>query len=364
MKVPFVDFAPMHKAIRQSIRDAFTEVYDKNWFIGGEHCGSFEENFARFCGVPHCIGCGNGLDALHLILTAAGIGKGDEVIVPAQTFIATALAVTYAGARPVYVDIEPQYYALDPSKIESAITPKTKAIIMVHLYGQVGRLQEVSAIAQRHGLMLIEDAAQAHGALYQGKKAGSLGRASGFSFYPGKNLGALGDAGAVCTNDPALADRVRALGNYGSHQKYLHEYQGFNSRLDEVQAAFLDVKLKYLEQWQQEREKIAQRYLEEIQNPHIQLPKKNPDGRHAWHIFAIQTTERTKLEQWLDEKGIGHQVHYPVAMHLHQAYQELGYREGDFPVAEKSASHELSLPIYIGMSREQIDYVIDAVNRF
>lgn len=364
MKIPFADFAPMHGEIRSQMIKTFEHVYDEGWFIGGEYCDSFEKNFANYCGVSHCIGCGNGLDALHMILLAAGIGAGDEVIVPAQTYIATALAVTYSGAKPVYVDIESEYYSLDPSKLEQAITPKTKAVILVHLYGQIGRFDEISAIAKAHNLMLIEDAAQAHGALYKGRKAGSLGAAAGFSFYPGKNLGALGDSGAVCTVSESLADQIRALANYGSRKKYIHEYKGFNSRLDTLQAALLDVKLTCLDRWHADRERIAKKYLAGIKNPLIKLPAVNPDGRHAWHLFAILTEQRTQLEKWLDEHNIGHQVHYPVAMHLHQAYRDLGFHEGDFPVAEQNAAQELSLPIYYGMTDEQIDYVIKTINAF
>jgi len=364
MVIPFADFGPMHSEVRTEIIRKFEEIYDRGWFIGGENCIAFEKHFAEFCNVPYCVGCGNGLDALHMILLGLGIGAEDEVIVPAQTYIATALAVTYAGAKPVYVDIEPQYYALDPEKLEAAITPRTRAVIMVHLYGQVGRLAEVKAITQKHGLTLIEDAAQAHGAEYHGQRAGSLGDAAGFSFYPGKNLGALGDAGSVCTTSAELADHVRTLSNYGSHKKYVHEYKGFNSRLDELQAGLMDVKLTCLERWLRERERIAYRYLAEIKNPKVKLPTFNPDGRHAWHLFAVLVEDRAGMEAHLDQYGISHQIHYPFAMHQHQAYRDLGYRQGDFPVAEMSATQELSLPIYYGMTEEQINYVISAVNEF
>lgn len=364
MKIPFVDFAPMHTEIRQEMMDTFAQTYDNGWFIGGAPCSDFEAQFAAYTHTDYCVGCGNGLDGLHMMLTAAGIGAGDEVIVPAQTYIATALAVTYAGATPVYVDIEPQYYALDPEKLEAAITPKTKAIMMVHLYGQVGRWDEVEAIAERHGLLIFEDAAQCHGATYKGRMAGSLGVASEFSFYPGKNLGALGDAGAVCTNDAALADKVRAYGNYGSREKYKHEFKGVNSRLDTVQAALLRVKLKYLDKWLAARQQIAERYLKGIANPLITLPAVNPDATHAWHLFAVLVEDREAFLKYLDEHGVAHQCHYPVAMHLHEAYRDLGYKEGDFPVAERSAAQEVSLPLYYGMTDEQIDYVIAAVNSF
>ena len=364
MMIPFSDFGPMHREIHEEMTQAFENVYNRGWFIGGQDCADFEKHFAEYCNAPYCVGCGNGLDALHLILKAANIGAGDEVIVPAQTYIATALAVTYAGATPVLVDIEPDYYSLDPAKVEAAITPRTKAIMLVHLYGQIGYLEEIEAIAKKHNLLLIEDAAQAHGAKYKGRIAGSLGDAAGFSFYPGKNLGALGDAGAVCTKSAELADVVRATSNYGSRQKYVHEFKGVNSRLDTLQAALLDVKLQHLDKWHEGRMYVASRYLAEIKNPKIKLPALNPDGVHAWHLFAVLCSDRDALKAHLEANGVSYQVHYPVAMHLHPAYRDLGYQEGDFPVAEQNAREELSLPIYYGMTDEQISYVIDVVNRF
>ena len=364
MEVPFADFSPMHNEIRRDLEDAFKTVLDRNWFIQGENCAAFEKSFAEYCGARYCVGCGNGLDSLHMILKAFGIGSGDEVIVPAQTFIASALAVTYAGALPVCVDIEPDYFALDPEKLEAAITERTKAILVVHLYGQIGYWDEIAAIAKQHGLLLIEDAAQAHGAKYKGKRAGSLGDAAGFSFYPGKNLGALGDAGGICTDSEQVAQYVRAYGNYGSSVKYHHEYKGVNSRLDELQAAFLLKKLVHLDTWRADRARIAERYLSGIRNPRIVLPKKNPDAEHVWHIFPILTPERASLAQHLDEQGVGHQCHYPVPTHLHQAYGYLGYSRGSFPVAEMAADRELSLPMFYGMTERQIDHVIDTVNRF
>lgn len=364
MRVPFADFVPMHNEIRTGLEQAFRQVLDNSWFVQGENCTVFENAFAAYCGAAHCVGCGNGLDALHMILEAAGIGSGDEVIVPAQTFIATALAISYAGAKPVCVDIEPNYFSIDPQKLEAAITPRTRAIIMVHLFGQIGRWDEVAAVAQKHGLLLIEDAAQAHGAMYKGRHAGALGDAAGFSFYPGKNLGALGDAGAVTTNNVHIANMVRMLGNYGSKEKYHHQYKGVNSRLDELQAALLAQKLPHLERWNAARTAIAQRYLTGIDNSNIHLPKQNPDSKHAWYVFAVTTPNRAELERYLDEKGIGHQRYYPVPTHLHAAYRDLDYKEGDFPAAEAAAREELSLPLYYGMSEDAIQYVIDAVNSF
>lgn len=362
MKVPFANFRPMHNELRDQAMDAFSKIYENGWFIDGENCSKFENDFASYCSAGMCIGCGNGLDALRLILQAAGIGKDDEVIVPAQTFIATALAVTYVGAKPVYVDIEPEFFCIDPDKLEAAITRATKAVIMVHLYGQVGRFDEVAAIAKAHNLMIIEDAAQAHGAVYRGRRAGSLGDAAGFSFYPGKNLGALGDSGAVCVSDRQLGELIRMLRNYGSRKKYVHEYKGCNSRLDELQAAVLNLKLAYLDRWTQDRRRIAKLYLDGIKNPSVKLPAVNKDGSPVWHIFAIQVGEREKFQGYLKEQGIDTQIHYPTAMHLHPAYQELGYRKGDFPVAESSAAQELSLPMYYGMTNEEIEYVIHCIN--
>lgn len=364
MKIPFADFTPMHEEVHGEMSGAFESVYKEGWFIQGKNCASFEKNFAEYCGTKFSVGCGNGLDALHMILLALGIGQEDEVIVPAQTYIATGLAVTYAGAKPVYVDIEPEYYALDPEKIEAAITEKTKAIMLVHLYGQIGRFDEIKAIADRQDLFLIEDAAQAHGAEYKGMRAGSLGVAAGFSFYPGKNLGALGDAGGVTTSDADVVDKVKAYANYGSRKKYMHDYKGFNSRLDELQAALLDVKLKNLDRWLADRTRAAESYLDGINNPRIKLPAKNPDAKHAWHIFAVMADEREKFCAYLDEHEVGHQCHYPVPMHLHKAYTDLGYKEGDFPIAEYTASHEVSLPLYYGMTDEQIEYVIKVVNEY
>lgn len=364
MKIPFSDVTPLHEGMIDEIQAAFGRVLSKEWFIQGENCEAFEKEFAEYCGSRYCIGCGNGLDALHLILKAAGIGAGDEVIVPAQTFIATCLSVTYAGAKPVCVDIEPEFYSLDPEKLEAAITPRTKAVIGVHLYGQVGRWDEISEVARRHQLLLIEDAAQAHGATYRGRKAGHLGDAAGFSFYPGKNLGALGDAGAVCTDSESIADTVGYLRNYGSKKKYVHRYQGVNSRLDELQASFLRAKLPHLDEWGKERSRIAQRYLSEIRNTLIHLPAVNPHSSHAWHIFAIQTPYRDQLREWLLRHEISCQVHYPTPIHLHDAYQELGYHIGDFPVAEKAAKEELSLPLYYGMTEDQVEAVVKAINAF
>lgn len=365
MEIVFSDIEPMHAEVRDELLRAYEKVFDRGWFIQGEQCGAFEKEYARYVESPHCVGCGNGLDALSLILRAYGVAAGDEVLIPAHTYIATALAVTYAGATPVLTDIEPDYFAMDPQKIEEKITPRTKAIIIVHLYGHIGYFDQVKRIAKEHHLLLIEDSAQAHGAVYKGRyKAGALGDASGFSFYPGKNLGALGDGGAVTTGDAALAARVRKLGNYGSQVKYNHECKGVNSRLDELQAAFLRVKLRRLDHWIENRARTAALYLKLIQNPKIKLPKLNPDSTHGWHIFSILVRDRDRFLGFMQENGIHTNIHYPNPIHLHEAYQDLGYRPGDFPVAESICRTQVSLPIFYGMTESQIAYLTDTVNQF
>ena len=364
MKIPFVSFNAMHNEIKDEIQDAFKRVYEKNWFIQGTECELFEKEFAEYCGAEYAVGCGNGLDALYLVLRAYGIGEGDEVIVPSNTYIATALAVSYTGAVPVFAEPSMETYNIDPELIEATITAKTRAIMAVHLYGQPADMDSIREIAARHDLKVIEDSAQAHGATYKGQRTGSIGDAAGFSFYPGKNLGALGDAGAVTSNDKDLIDKVRALGNYGSDYKYHHIYKGNNSRLDEVQAAFLRVKLKNLDRWNSDRVKTAERYLKEIDNPQIKLPVVRENNTHVYHIFAIRCDRRDELEKYLAEKGIGTNKHYPIPMHLQGAYKELGFGEGDFPNAEEISSTELSIPMYYGMTDDEIGYVIDSLNKW
>lgn len=362
MKVPFSTFEVMHKEIDDEIIQKFQEVYHKNWFIQGTEVEAFEKEYAEYCGAKYCVGCGNGLDALYLVLKAYGIGEGDEVIVPSNTYIATALAVTYTGATPVFVEPTLESYNIDSSKIEKKISSKTKAIMAVHLYGQTAAMDEIKEIAQKYNLKIIEDAAQAHGAMYKGVKTGNLGDAAGFSFYPGKNLGALGDAGAIVTNDKELADKVRALGNYGSDYKYHHIYQGNNSRLDELQAAFLRIKLRNLDRWNANRIETAEKYLAGIHNPNVILPVVEEYGKHVFHIFAIRCDRREELESYLNKKGIGTNKHYPIPMHLQGAYAQLGIPQGALPLAEQISNTELSLPLSYGMTAEEIDYVIDAIN--
>ena len=365
LKVPFVSFETMHKEIRSDLDAVYQAVMDSNYFIQGQACAQFEKEFAEYCGVRYCVGVGNGLDALMLILRAMEIGVGDEVIVPSNTYIATALAVSYVGAKPVFVEPDIDTFNINPDLIEEKITEKTKAIIAVHLQGRPADMDAIITIAKKHNLKVIEDAAQAHGARYKGRMVGSLGDAAGFSFYPGKNLGALGDGGCVTTNNKEIADKVRALGNYGSDYKYHHIYKGVNSRLDEMQAAFLSVKLKHLDKWNEERRRIAARYLSEIHKPLIYLPKASDEElEHVYHVFVIRCKKRDELEAYLKENGIGTLKHYPIPMHLQDAYSDLGLKEGDLPIAEEISKTVLSIPIYYGMTEEQISCVIDIINRF
>ena len=364
MKILFNSFKTAQEEIKEPIYHALECVYERSWYIDGEKKAAFEKNYAYYCGAKQCVGVGNGLDALRLILQGMGIGTGDEVIVPATTFIATALAVTYTGAKPVFVEVDPKLYTIDVDRIEEKISDKTKAIIAVHLYGQCCDMDEIQCIANKHGLKVIEDAAQAHGAMYKGRKAGSLGDAAGFSFYPGKNLGALGDGGAVTTNNKTLADKIRALSNYGSLEKYHHIYQGTNSRLDEIQAAFLNVKLPYLDSWNEWRNKVANRYISEINNPLITLPVKADYSSHVWHIFAVRCKYRDELSKYLKKCGVETAIHYPIAIHLQDAYEDLGLTKGTFPIAEEIAATELSLPMYYGISDDEVAYVIEKINAF
>ena len=364
MSVPFVSFLPMERELDAELRGAFTRVFERSWYIGGSEDERFEKSFADFCGTSHCIGVGNGLDALMLALKALGIGEGDEVIVPSNTYIATALAVTYVGARPVFVEPRLETFNLNPELIEAAITPRTRAIMPVHLYGQACEMDAIMAIAKKHHLYVIEDCAQAHGATWKGQRVGSFGDAAGFSFYPGKNLGALGDAGAVVTNNDELAAKVRALGNYGSDYKYHHIYKGNNSRLDELQAAFLSAKLPHLERMNADRRRIAARYSAEIVNPMVHLPVVLTDCVPVWHIYAVRCDERDALETHLNARGIGTNKHYPIPMHMQECYRDLGLMPGALPIAEEISRTELSLPMYYGMTDDEISAVIEAVNSY
>ena len=364
MNIPFVSFKPMENELDADLRDAFNRVYTNSWYIEGKEDEAFEKAFAEYCTSKFCVGCGNGLDALMLSLKVLGIGAGAEVIVPSNTYIATALAVTYVGAMPVFVEPDIRTYNIDPEKIEQKITDKTKAIMPVHLYGQPADMDPVMDIARKNNLFVVEDCAQAHGAVYKGRKIGSFGDAAGFSFYPGKNLGALGDAGAVVTNNAALADHVRALGNYGSDYKYHHIYQGNNSRLDEMQAAFLAAKLPHLDRMNEERKRIAGSYLAGITNPLVILPYVISDVDPVWHVFAVRCSRRDELEAYLKEKGVGTNKHYPIPMHRQGAYADLHIAEGQLPIAEEISRTELSLPLYYGMTDEEVNYVINCINDF
>ncbi len=362
MNVPFVSFVPIEKELDKELRQAFESVYTRSWYIKGEEDDAFEEAFAAYCSVKYCVGTGNGLDALMLILKVLEISKGDEVIVPSNTYIATALAITYVGATPVFVEPDIRTFNIDSTKIEEKISSRTKAIIPVHLYGQPCEMDYIISIAKKYNLYIVEDCAQAHGATYKGRKVGSFGDAAGFSFYPGKNLGALGDGGAVVSNKREIAVKVRALGNYGSDYKYHHIYKGHNSRLDEIQAAFLRVKLPYLDKMNAERRRIANRYITEIHNEKIVLPYIINDSVPVWHIFGVRCKRRNELEKYLNAKGIGTNKHYPIPMHLQGCYKDLGFSEGDFPIAEEISATELSIPMYYGMTDEEITYVIEAIN--
>lgn len=364
MQIPFVSFLPMEKELDQELRNAFERVYSRSWYILGEEDKAFEQAFASYLGVNNCVGVGNGLDALVLALRALKIGPGDEVIVPSNTYIASVLAISYAGATPVLVEPDIDTFNIDPRLIESAVTGKTKAIMPVHLYGQACDMDPIMNIADKHGLFVIEDCAQAHGATYKGKKVGTFGNAAGFSFYPGKNLGALGDSGAVVTDNDELASEIRALSNYGSDYKYHHILKGVNSRMDEMQAAFLSVKLPHLDRMNQERRRIADMYSSKINNPKVILPAVNPECVPVWHIYGVRCEERDALENFLKERGIGTNKHYPTPIHLQEAYKDLAIPEGALPIAEKISKTELSLPIYYGMTDEEIQYVIDSVNEF
>lgn len=364
MNIPFVSFKPMERELDKELRAAFERVYERSWYIEGKEGAEFEKSFAAYCNVDYCVGCGNGLDALMLSLKALGVTEGDEVIIPSNTFIATALAVTYVGATPVFVEPDIKTFNIDITKIEEKITEKTKAIMPVHLYGQPADMDPIMEIAKKYNLYVVEDCAQAHGATYKGRKVGSFGDAAGFSFYPGKNLGALGDAGALVTNNEEIAKKARALGNYGSDYKYHHIYQGNNSRLDEMQAAFLSVKLAYLDKMNEERRRIANRYLSEICNDEIILPSVRDDVEVVWHIFGVRCKNRDKLAEYLQEAGIATNKHYPIPIHLQGAYEALSIHKGELPISEEISATELSLPMYYGMTEEEIGYVIEKVNEF
>lgn len=365
MNVPFFNFEPTHSVIKAEIEEAFGEVYDNHWFILGEKLEIFEKAYSKFNQVKHTIGVSNGLDALHLALKALNVGAGDEVIIPSNTYIATALAVSYLGATPVFVEPFRTTYNIDPENIESAITSRTKALIPVHLYGQACDMKKIMALARKNGLAVVEDNAQAHGATFEGKATGSWGDVNGTSFYPGKNLGALGDGGAVTTDDEEIAQKIKMLRNYGSQVKYENEVIGYNMRLDELQAAFLSVKLKHLAEWTQLRQQAAQWYNETLYGVgDLILPSVHAKASHVYHQYVVRTKNRNELQKFLQGKGIGTMIHYPIPPHLQRAYSSLSYRKESFPIAEELADTVLSLPIWPGISNKQLDWVSSTIKSF
>jgi dTDP-4-amino-4,6-dideoxygalactose transaminase len=365
MIVPFLDLKAPYRELKEELDAAYRRVMESGWYILGKEVEAFETEFAEYCGVKHCVGVGNGLDALHLILRAMDIGPGDEVIVPANTYIATWLAVSYAGATPVPVEPDEWTYNIDPRLVEQAITHRTKAILPVHLYGQPADMDPILDLAKRHGLKVIEDAAQAHGARYKGKRTGGLGDAAGFSFYPGKNLGALGDGGAVTTNDRDVAEKVRLLRNYGSRKKYYNEVKGYNSRLDEMQAALLRVKLVRLDAWNERRKVLASRYIDGFSRSVGVIGPKVPSyADPIWHLFVIRHDQRDRLLSHLDSSGIGTLIHYPVPPQASEAYRNDANALRDGKTSSRIAGSLLSLPMGPHMTVEEIDYVVDTVNTF
>lgn len=363
-EVPFLDLRGTYCELKQEIDEAVARVLSSGCYLFGHELEAFEAEFAAYVGARYCIGVGNGLDALHLSLRALGIGPGDEVVVPSNTYIATWLAVSYAGATPVPVEPDARTYNLDPDRLEAAITIRTRAIMPVHLYGQPSDMDPILEIARRHGLSVVDDAAQAHGARYKGKRIGGLADITGWSFYPGKNLGAFADAGAVTTNDEVLADRVRVLRNYGSRKKYFNEVQGFNSRLDEMQAASLRVKLPSLDLWNERRMRIAARYGLALRDASLTLPYVPEWAAPVHHLFVVRSRRRQSLKEHLEQRGIKTLIHYPVPPHLQAAYREMGMREGDLPISEAIHREVLSLPIGPHMTDEQVSRVIDSTREF
>ena len=364
-EIKFLDFTFMNNQVRKLMYKQFETVFESQWYILGERVKEFEKAYAEFNSVTHCIGVANGLDAIILCLKALDIKPGDEVIVPSNTYIASWLAVSYVGATPVPVEPNEHTYNIAPEKIKAAITKKTKAIMPVHLYGQACEMEAIMKIADENNLFVIEDNAQSQGALYKGKKTGSIGHLNATSFYPGKNVGAYGDAGAVTTNDADLADKVRILRNYGSEKKYYNQIKGVNSRLDELQAAFLTEKLNFISGWNDERNKIAEWYnrgLATVKN--TVTPQLAQSATSNYHLYVIRTENRDALAEHLKKNGIGSLIHYPVAPHMQEAYKELSYKKGDFPLAEKIAETCLSLPMWPGITKEQVDRVVNCIKEF
>lgn len=362
--IPLVDLQAQYVAMRTDIDKAIQSVIDSSAFIMGPDVRRFEEAFASFCGVAHCVGVSNGTAALELALRALKIGPGAEVITASHTFIATAEAISNVGAKPVFVDIDPATYTIAPAAVAAAITPATRAILPVHIYGQPAAMTELNELANAHGLAVIEDAAQAHGATWQGQRAGSLANLACFSFYPGKNLGAYGDAGAITTNDETLAETVRLLRNHGRRSKYVHDLVGTNERIDTLQAAILAAKLPHLTEWTAKRQRLAARYNALLADCEVALPHVAPEATSAWHLYVIRTPHRDQLLHFLKEHGVEGGIHYPVPLHLQPAYANLGYQRGDLPVTEAVAHTCLSLPLYPEMTAAQQDRVVDLIHTF
>jgi dTDP-4-amino-4,6-dideoxygalactose transaminase len=362
MRIEFNDLRPQHRELRSEIDAAMAQVLDDGWFVLGKQGEAFEREYADYCGVSHCVGVGSGTEAIHLALLACGVQPGDDVATVALTAVPTASAISFAGARPVFVDVDPRTFTMDPARLAAALTPRTRAIMPVHLYGQVADMDPILEIGKHHGIPVIEDACQAHGAEYRGHRAGSLGTAAAFSFYPTKNLGACGDGGAVTTNDPELADRLRLLRNYGQRKRYYHESKGFNSRLDEMQAAILRVKLRHLNGWNDIRRSKAAIYGSLLRS--VTVPVEGDYARHVFHLYVLRSRRRDELQRYLAEQGIGTLIHYPVPVHLQKAYADLGLREGSLPVTEQCAREILSLPLYPELPDEQLIEVAEAINRF
>ncbi len=364
MRIPFLDLQAHHAPLRAELEAAISEVLDCGAFAGGPFVTRFEEDFASFCSTPFAVGVGNGTDALWFSLLALGVGPGDEVITVPSTFMATAEAISFCGATPVFVDIDETTYTMDPAQLERALTPRTKAIVPVHLFGQMADMDPILEFARTHGLPVVEDACQAHGAEYKGRKAGSLGVAGCFSFYPGKNLGALGEAGAIVTTDAALAQRIRTLRDHGQSKKYHHSVIGWNGRMDGIQAAVLRVKLKHLPQWNAQRRAHAKRYYELLANtPGVSLPREAAYAQHVYHVFAVLTARRDEVLAELGQRGVQCGIHYPIPVHLQEAYQLLRLGPGSFPVAERTSAELLSLPMFPELTEEQIGYVVSSLRQ-
>ncbi|WP_306481240.1 DegT/DnrJ/EryC1/StrS aminotransferase family protein [Limnobacter sp.] len=363
MKVPFLDLKAINMAHQQPLKEAFDRVLNSGWYVLGQEVKAFEQEFSAYCKADHCVGVSNGLDALHLILKAMDIGPGDEVLVPSNTYIATWLAISYTGATPVPVEPVEATYNIDPNAIEKAITSRTKAVMVVHLYGQPADMDPIRRVCNAHNLYIIEDAAQAHGAAYQGTPVGVLGDAAAFSFYPGKNLGALGDAGAVVTNNIDIAEKVRVLSNYGSRVKYHNEIRGYNCRLDELQAALLRVRLKGLNEETSQRRQVARTYIEGLKDASLILPEVLDSVDPVWHLFVVRVEHRDEVQRKLSDHGIGTLIHYPIPPHLQPAYSDLGFQKGHFPISERIHDTVLSLPMSPTLDADQVNYVVDTLHK-